>query len=97
MADGEVAPAVHDVPDRGRYELETSSGPAIAAYERESDRLVLTHTVVPSPEEGHGVASRLIAGVLADARARELQIVPVCPFVAAYLRRHPEEADLVAE
>lgn len=97
MADGETAAAVRDVPDRHRYELDTADGPAVAAYEREGDRLVLTHTVVPSAQEGHGVASRLIAGVLADARAKGLRIVPVCPFVSAYLQRHPGERDLVAE
>ncbi len=89
--------AVRDVPARQRYELATPDGPAVAAYERDGDRLVLTHTAVPSAQEGRGVATRLIAGVLADARARGLRIVPACPFVSAYLARHPAERDLVAE
>lgn len=97
MADGEAMAAVRDEQDRDRYELDTPSGPAIAAYQREGDRLVITHTAVPSAEEGHGVASRLIAGVFADVRARGLRVVPVCPFVSAYLQRHPDERDLVAE
>lgn len=87
---------VRDDPGRSRYELDTPDGPAIASYERDGDRLVLTHTIVPPQQEGRGVASRLIAGVLADVRRRELMIVPVCPFVSAYVRRHPEQGDLVA-
>lgn len=87
---------VRDAAERHRYELATPDGPAIAAYEREGDRLLLTHTVVPSSQEGRGIGSRLIAGVFADARARGLAIVPLCPFVSAYLQRHPEQQDLVA-
>lgn len=89
--------AIRDDPSRQRYELATPDGPAIAAYERRGDTLVLSHTAVPPAQEGRGVASRLIAGVLADVRARGLRIVPACPFVAAYLDRHPEEGDLLAE
>ena len=88
---------VRDDPSRHRYELNTPEGPAIAAYEREGDRLVLTHTVVPPAQEGQGVATRLIAGVFADARSRGLTIVPQCPFVSTYLQRHPDERDLLAD
>ena len=45
--------------------------------------------------EGHGVGTRLIEGALQDIRSRGLHVVPVCPFVRAYLRRHPEQRDLV--
>lgn len=98
MAEGEAVDAtVREDSSRQRYQLATPDGPAIAAYERDGDRLVLTHTVVPSAQEGRGIASRLIAGVLADARDKGLKIVPVCPFVSAYLARHPEDRDLVAQ
>ena len=97
MADDEAMDAtVRDDPARSRYELATADGSAVAAYEREGNRLILTHTAVPSSQEGRGIATRLIAGVLADARARGLRIVPQCPFVAAYLQRHPDYRDLVA-
>ena len=98
MADGEALDeTVRDVPERHRYELATPDGPAIAAYERVEDRLILSHTVVPSTQEGQGLASRLIAGVLSDVRAQGLRIVPSCPFVATYVAKHPEERDLVAD
>lgn len=79
-----------------RYELDTKAGPAIAAYERREGVVVFTHTVVPEEMEGQGVGSALIAGALADVRRQGLRIVPQCAFVAAYLRRHPEQQDLVA-
>lgn len=90
-------PEVHDNAERHRYELAVDGGRAIAAYERIGDVLVFTHTEVPPELEGHGIGSALVAGALADARARGLQIVPQCPFVAAYVERHSEWQDLLAD
>jgi len=58
------------------------------------DRIVLTHTEVDERFEGHGIGSRLARGVLDDARAHGWQVVPRCPFIAEYIRRHPDYADL---
>lgn len=77
-----------------RFELPTDAGPAIAAYTLEGGAITFTHTVVPDEAEGQGVGSRLIAGALADVRARGLKVVPQCGFVRAYLAKHPEAADL---
>ena len=46
--------------------------------------------------EGQGLGERLVADALADLRARGLRLVPLCPFVRAYLRRRPDRAVLVA-
>jgi predicted GNAT family acetyltransferase len=59
-------------------------------------RVVMVHTEVGEGVEGQGLGSRLVADALADVRARGLTVTPLCPFVAAYIRTHPEEADLVA-
>lgn len=75
-----------------RFELPTDAGPAVAVYEVDGSIITFTHTVVPPEVEGHGVGSRLIAAALADAKARGLKVVPQCPFVQAYLKRHPEAA-----
>lgn len=56
--------------------------------------MVLIHTEVDPAFEGRGLATKLIAGAIQDIRARGLKLVPVCPFVRAYLRRHPEDRDL---
>jgi predicted GNAT family acetyltransferase len=66
-------------------------------YRTMPDRVVLLHTEVQPYAEGGGVGSRLVAGALDDVRARGLRVVPLCPFVAAYIQRHPEYADLVAD
>ncbi|WP_174273928.1 GNAT family N-acetyltransferase [Sphingomonas bacterium] len=88
---------VHDNSARSRYELAADGHTAIAVYRREGDVLAFTHTEVPEALEGKGIGTRLIAGALADVRAKGLTIRPLCAFVAAYVDRHPETRDLLAE
>lgn len=64
-------------------------------YRLRPGAVALLHTEVSADLEGKGLGARLVAGALEDIRARGLRLVPLCPFVGAYLRRHPEEADLV--
>ena len=56
---------------------------------------MITETLVPERLEGRGIASRLAKHVLADAKARGLLILPVCPFFSSYLQKHPEHAEAV--
>ncbi|MBA3441298.1 MAG: N-acetyltransferase, partial [Pyrinomonadaceae bacterium] len=58
--------------------------------------LALTHTEVPPEFEGRGVGSRLVKGTFEIVQAEGLKILPMCSFVATYLRRHPEYQQLVA-
>jgi predicted GNAT family acetyltransferase len=51
---------------------------------------------VPKELNGRGIGSRLVRGVLDIARAEGLKVRPLCPFVAAYIDKHPEYADLRA-
>jgi predicted GNAT family acetyltransferase/glutaredoxin len=94
-ADG--APEVVDVPERSRYELRVG-GETVgeAAYRLRDGRIVLIHTEIDEALEGRGLGSVLAAAVLEDARRRGLEVVPLCPFIAGYIERHPEYADLVA-
>ena len=64
-------------------------------YRQEPGLVVLVHSEVDLELEGTGVGSELVRGALSDIRARGLHMVPHCPFVIDYLRRHPEELDLV--
>jgi uncharacterized protein len=73
-----------------RYELATDGGTAEASYTIDGDTITFTHTIVPPHLQGKGIATRLIEAALADAKNRKLKVVPLCGFVAAYLRRHPE-------
>ena len=87
---------VYDNAGAHRYELAVEGSTAIAAYRDEGSVRAFTHTEVPEALEGKGIASRLIAGALADVRAKGMKIRPACSFVAGYVDRHPEVADLVA-
>lgn len=87
---------VIDNPGQHRFELAVGGTLAIAEYRQEGDTLVLTHTEVPRELSGQGVGSKLAAGVFDAIRASGHRVVPRCPFMAAYVERHPELADLVA-
>lgn len=86
---------VRDNKAEQEYELEVRGHRAVAAYQREGDRIVFTHTLVPPAIEGKGVGSKLIRAALESARDQRLKVVPQCPFVAAYIERHPEYRDLL--
>lgn len=75
---------------RCRFELPVEGHVAFAAYTLDGEVITFTHTVVPSELEGRGIASRLIGHALEDVKARGLRVVPQCPFVAAYIKKHPE-------
>lgn len=89
--------AVRDNPRELRYEvLLDDRVVGIMRYRTEPGLVVLVHSEVDLDLEGTGVGSELVRGALEDIRARDLRVVPHCPFVIDYLRRHPEQADLVA-
>jgi uncharacterized protein len=84
---------VLDAPERSRYELRLGGRLiGVTAYHLRGDRIAFTHTEVAEECEGRGFGSKLAAEALANARARGLEIVALCPFVAHYLERHPELA-----
>jgi uncharacterized protein len=87
---------VRDNRDRSRYEL-VDDGQVVAfvQYSMRGGRIILVHTEVDDARAGKGLASRLIAGALDDLRRRGLLVVPVCPFVEAFIAKHPEYDDLV--
>ena len=78
---------------RLRYELDTEHGMAVALYSVRGDKALFTHTEVPPQDEGKGLATQLVRAALDDTRQRGLKIVPVCSFVVAFVRRHPEYGD----
>ena len=78
-----------------RFEAQLGAEQAVANYHLKDNIIIFTHTEVPEVMEGKGVAGTLIKTALDAARAEHYQVVPLCPFVAAYIRRHPEYRDLV--
>lgn len=87
-----------DGPSGGRYVIRLGGGAeAEMSYQRRADgSLVVTHTGVPPAYEGRGIAGRLVDALIADARAQGFKIVPLCSYVGAQFRRHPEWQDLRA-
>lgn len=77
------------------FTLDVDGARAVAAYQLDGGEIVFTHTLVPQRIEGQGIGSRLIRAALDSARDRGLTVVPQCPFVAAYIDRHPEYRDLL--
>jgi predicted GNAT family acetyltransferase len=94
---GVLAATVRDNETAHRYELE-HEGKLVGelVYRANAEVVTLIHTEIASGFEGRGLGEQLVAGALDDIRARGLRIVPFCPFVAAYLQRHPEYERLIA-
>ncbi|MET0337188.1 MAG: GNAT family N-acetyltransferase [Caulobacter sp.] len=88
-------PEIRDHADLKRYELTIDGEVAVVTYNLGSSGLMVTETLVPIALEGRGLASRLARHVIADAKQRGIVILPVCPFFASYLQKHPEHADMV--
>ena len=86
-----------DAPDHHRYELR-SGGELIGliAYRLHGEVIRLVHTEVLPAFNGQGHAATLARSALDDARSRGLTVRPDCPYVASYIEKHPEYADLVA-
>jgi uncharacterized protein len=89
---------VADVPEQNRYELRVGGKLiGLMAYRRRDGQIAFTHTEVDPSCEGRGFGSRLAAAGLDDARREGLEVVPLCPFIAHYVEKHPEYRELVAK
>ncbi len=83
--------------EQHRYEAWVDGDLAgFAAYQRDGQRVVFTHTEVDDAFEGRGVGSALARDALDDVRASGRSAVPQCPFIRSWIDRHPDYADLVA-
>jgi uncharacterized protein len=94
-----IAAMPSDVRDNtalSRFELDADGTTAFTNYSLDGDVITLNHTETPVEARGRGIASRLVEGELDLIRARGLKVVPRCPFVSAYMARHPEYNDLLA-
>jgi hypothetical protein len=86
-------PTVADAPERSRFEIHVDGKKAgLAAYRMKDPHLmVLTHTEIDDAYEGRGLGSVLVRAALDSARGRGLSVRPDCPFVRAYIARHPDD------
>lgn len=74
-----------------QYELHVEKGIAKIEYIiTKNEEIYLTHTEVPPAMEGKGIGSQLVEKALKNIEERKLTLVPLCPFVAGYIQKHPE-------
>ena len=91
-----TAPAVSNNTSAGRFEIRTENGTSLLKYVPSGDRLDLVHTEVPVADQGKGFGDALVRAALDHARSERLLVVASCPFVHAFLQKHPEFSELVA-
>lgn len=87
---------IRDNQEHSRFETVIDGHLAEVVYRLEGDKLNLVHTFVPEELGGRGIAGQLAAFALDAARARGLKVIPTCPYIAGYIKKHPEYQDLVA-
>ena len=78
-----------------RFELDVDGEQAVTYYRMAPGVITFVHTEVPQALSGRGVGTKLIRGALETARAQGLKVVPKCPFVSAFMGKHPEYNDLL--
>ncbi len=86
-----------DNTSKSRFEQAIGEHLAVAEYVRKGDTIVFTHTKVPEHLEDQGIASGLARFALDKARAEGLKVDPQCPFIAGFIRKNPEYADLLVK
>jgi len=94
--DKENAPAVSNNVAKKRFEASSGGKTGFLSYSLRPGSITFLHTEVPPELKGHGVGNGLARAALEFARREKLEVIPRCPFVAEYMRRHAEYADLIA-
>jgi predicted GNAT family acetyltransferase len=95
MSDDTGALTVRHNKGASRFEIEADGKVALLDYMWTGRNITYTHTEVPPELEGQGIGGKLARYALEFARDNDLKVIPVCPFVTGYLRRHPEYRPLV--
>ena len=87
-------PVVHNTAAK-RFEVSVEGKVAYSKYLLAGEMIVIEHTEVPVELEGKGIASLIVRTALDYARAQKLKVMPLCPFTAGFIHRHPDYQDLV--
>ena len=87
-------PRVRDNRELQRFEMPVESDVVFANYRRQPGLLVITYVEAPPSLRGTGAAGRLMQGVLEQARADQVKVLPLCGYARAWMQRHPEFKDL---
>jgi predicted GNAT family acetyltransferase len=90
-----AANPVRNNPALNRFELDADGHVAVAYYRLSPGVITFTHTEVPAELSGRGIGSSLARGALDQVRAPGLKVVAQCPFIGAFISKHPEYGDLL--
>jgi predicted GNAT family acetyltransferase len=96
MASETSLPVLHNVAAK-RFEINVDGKLAFSKYLLVGEKMIIEHTEVPSELEGRGIAGTIVRTALDYARAQRLKVMPLCPFTASFIHRHPQYQDLVVE
>jgi len=97
LDEGTHGPAVVDNPDESRFELRLDGElVGFAEYRPAGDSVIIAHTEIDAGHEGEGLGGVLVREALERIQASGKTVIPICPFTAAYIKRHPEFVELVA-
>lgn len=87
---------VLEIPEQHRYVISIGAEQVgVMEYQRDGETLALLHAETDPAHSGKGLAGELTRVVLDEARARGDAVLPLCPYVSAWIRKHPEYTDLV--
>ncbi len=86
-----------DNTEKKQFEMVTDGSTSRIEYMIMGNKIFLTHTEVPTELEGKGIGSKIIQLALEEIEKRNLKLIPLCPFVAKYLTKHPEWNRILAE
>ena len=89
-------PVVHNAAAK-RFEMNLDGKLAFSKYLLVGEKMIIEHTEVPEELEGRGIAGTIVRAALDYAREQRLKIMPLCPFTASFIHRHPQFQDLVLE
>ena len=91
--DSEKLEVIHN-PAENRFEIRLDGQFAKLDYVEDGDSIVMTHVGVPMEFRGHGIAAIITKAGLDYAKVKSLRVIPMCSYVAAYLRRNPQYIEL---
>lgn len=89
-------PILH-APESNRFETVVEGETSVLDYRLDEQTMAMIRVHVPPPVEGRGIASRLTRCALDHCRENGLGVIPRCPYVETWIRRHPDYADLVVQ
>ena len=87
----EDTPVKHNLAE-GQFEITVAGQTSVLQYHQSGGTIRLIHTEVPLALRGRGLANQLARAALDYAHFHQLKVIPVCPFVKAYMEKHPEAA-----